>query len=70
MTDITQDPGQFTISILSHKGDVIVVFTKPITKLGFTTDEAEAFANNILTAVKTAKAEKLPQPVQQGRKSS
>lgn len=59
--------GEFTITILTHKGDVLVVITQPVAKLGFTADEAEALANKLLEAVKAARAEA---PPEKGRKPS
>lgn len=55
-------------SVFSHKGDVLVVFNQPVSRLTFTPEDAEKIAQGILEAVKTARAE--AEPIDKGRKPS
>jgi len=47
----------FHFSIITHKGDVIFVFSKPVSKLPFSVEDAEKVIEMFINAIKQARSE-------------
>jgi hypothetical protein len=62
----------FHMNIITHKGDVIFVFSKPVSKLPFSVEDADKILEILTNAIKQARSElENEKPVSgQGRRPS
>lgn len=63
MTEAVQPP--LGLNVLNHKGEVLIVMTQNVNLVTFNPDDAEHFANAIITAAKAARAGEPPSTTKQ-----